>query len=83
MKDEKEVQIAWEIWILINRLNNLLFDHYEEEFSDIWLKEGDEEDLFLQPLESPSSQETRNPDGEETPFAFPALRAQPTTNPRP
>jgi len=53
MKDEKEVQTAWELWNLINRLNDLLFDHYEEEFSDIWLKEGDEEDPFLQPLATP------------------------------
>ncbi len=53
MKDEKQAQTAWEIWILINRLNDLLFDHYEAEFSDIWLKEGDEEDPFLQPLEVP------------------------------
>ena len=55
MKDEKEVQTAWEIWNLINRLNDLLFDHYEEDFSDIWLKEGDEENPFLQPLGVPTS----------------------------
>jgi hypothetical protein len=25
MKTEKEIQTAWEIWILINRLNDLLW----------------------------------------------------------
>ncbi len=53
MKEEKQVQTAWEIWNLSNRLNDLLFDHYEEVFSDIWLKEGDEEDPFLQTLGVP------------------------------
>jgi len=41
MKTQKEIQTAWEIWILINRLNDLLFERYEEEFSDIWLREGE------------------------------------------
>ena len=49
MKTEKEIQTAWEIWNLMNRLNDLLFDRYEEEFSDLWLRE--EADPFLQPLE--------------------------------
>jgi hypothetical protein len=53
MKTEKEIQTAWEIWNLINRLNDLLFDRYEEEFSDIWLREEEGEDSFLQPLEPP------------------------------
>jgi hypothetical protein len=35
MKDEKEIQAAWEIWILINQLNDLLWDRYEEDFPDI------------------------------------------------
>jgi hypothetical protein len=35
MKDEKEIQTAWEIWILINRLNDLLWERYEEDFPDI------------------------------------------------
>jgi len=35
MKDEKEIQTAWEIWILINRLSDLLFERYEEDFPDI------------------------------------------------
>ncbi len=34
MKDEKEIQTAWEIWMLINRLNDLLWERYEEDFPD-------------------------------------------------
>jgi len=48
MKDEKEVQTAWEIWILINRLNDLLFNRYEEDFPDFDLQE--QEDPTLGPL---------------------------------
>jgi hypothetical protein len=48
MKDEKEIQTAWEIWILINRLNDLLFDRYEEEFPNFDLQE--QEDPTLGPL---------------------------------
>ena len=35
MKMEKEIQTAWEIWMLINRLNDLLLERYEEDFPDI------------------------------------------------
>ena len=48
MKTEKEIQTAWEIWILINRLNDLLLERYEEDFPDIDLQE--QEDLCLGPL---------------------------------
>jgi len=48
MKDPKEIQIAWEIWILINRLSDLLWERYEEDFSDIDLQE--QEDPYLGPL---------------------------------
>lgn len=41
MKPEKEIQTAWEIWILINRLNDLLLNRYEEDFPDIDLHEQD------------------------------------------
>ncbi len=41
MKNENEVQMAWEIWILINRLNNLLWNRYEDDFIDIDLQEDD------------------------------------------
>jgi hypothetical protein len=39
MKDEKEIQTAWEIWILIKKLSNLLWNRYEKEFFDIDRKE--------------------------------------------
>ena len=48
MKDEKEIQTAWEIWILINRLNDLLWDRYEKEFPEFDLQE--QEDPCLGPL---------------------------------
>jgi hypothetical protein len=58
MKDEKEIQTAWEIWILINRLNDLLFDRYEEEFPDIWLNE--QEDKFSPTIGLPSLTKTQD-----------------------
>ena len=51
MKDEKEIQTAWEIWILINRLNDLLWNRYEKDFPD--LDRQEEEDKFLRSIESP------------------------------
>ena len=39
MKTEKEIRTAWEIWILINRLNDLLWDRYDDEFIEIDLQE--------------------------------------------
>ena len=35
MKTEKEIQTAGEIWILINRLSDLLSERHEEDFRDI------------------------------------------------
>ena len=35
MKTEKEIQTAWEILNLIERLDQLLWDRYEEDFPDI------------------------------------------------
>jgi len=35
MKTEKEIQIAWQIWYLINQLNDLLLERYEEDFPDL------------------------------------------------
>ncbi len=32
MKPEKEIQTAWEICCLINRLSDLLWERYEENF---------------------------------------------------
>jgi len=39
MKTEKEIQMAWEIWMLINKLNDLLWDRYDHEFIEIHLQE--------------------------------------------
>jgi hypothetical protein len=39
MKTEKEIRTAWKIWILINRLNDLLWDRYDDEFIEIDLQE--------------------------------------------
>jgi hypothetical protein len=49
MKDRKEIQIAFEIWNLTNKLNNLLWDRYEEEFLEIYLKE--EDDKYLRTIQ--------------------------------
>ena len=35
MKTSTEVEIAWEIWHLISRLNDLIWDLYENEFMNI------------------------------------------------
>lgn len=51
MKDQKEIRIALEIWNLINKLSDLLWDRYEEDFLDIYLKE--EEDKYLRTLKAP------------------------------
>jgi hypothetical protein len=48
MKDQKEIQTAWEIWILINRLNDLLWERYEEDFPDI--DPYEQQDPYLGPL---------------------------------
>ena len=41
MKTSTEVEIAWEIWHLISRLNDLIWDLYENEFLNILEKEED------------------------------------------
>jgi len=51
MKDQKEIQIALQIWNLINKLGDLLWDRYDENFLEIYLKE--EEDKFLRAIEPP------------------------------
>ena len=48
MKTKKEIQTAWEIWTLINRLSDLLWEKYEEDFPDFDLQE--QEDPCLGPL---------------------------------
>lgn len=58
MKDQKEIQIALEIWNLINKLSDLLWDRYEEGFLEIYLKE--EEDKFLRAIGHPSLTRTQD-----------------------
>jgi hypothetical protein len=48
MKTEKEIQTAWEIWYLINRLSDLLWERYEENFPDF--DPYEQEDPCLGPL---------------------------------
>jgi hypothetical protein len=48
MKDEKEIQTPWEILNLIGRLNQFLWDRYEDDFIEIDLQEQD--DPCLGPL---------------------------------
>ena len=49
MKDQKEIQIAFEVWNLTNRLNDLLWNRYEEDFLEIYLKE--EDDKYLRTIQ--------------------------------
>jgi hypothetical protein len=35
MKTSTEIEIVWEIWHLISRLNDLIWDLYENEFMNI------------------------------------------------
>lgn len=35
MKTSTEVEIVWEIWHLISRINDLIWDLYENEFMNI------------------------------------------------
>jgi hypothetical protein len=52
MKDQKEIQIAWETLNLIEKLNNLLWNRYEQDFIEIYLRE--EEDKFLSTIAHPN-----------------------------
>lgn len=54
MKDETEVHVAWEIWNLIARLNDLIWDRYEEDFIDIYLSE--EEKKYFNSLQQSAIQ---------------------------
>ena len=42
MKDEKEVRLAWTLWNLIAKLNDLLWDRYEHQFIDFLMKEEEQ-----------------------------------------
>ena len=50
MKDQKEVRIALKIWNLINKLGDLLWNRYEEEFLELYLKE--EDDQYLRTIQN-------------------------------
>jgi len=58
MKDQKEIQTAFEIWNLTNKLNDLLWDRYEEEFLEIYLKE--EDDKYLRTIRNSSLPEAQD-----------------------
>jgi hypothetical protein len=46
MKTSTEIEIMWEIWHLISRLNDLIWDLYENEFMNILeIKEYKKSDL--------------------------------------
>jgi hypothetical protein len=59
MKEEKEIQIAWEILNLINTLNDLLWNRYEDPFLQIYSQEEDEK--FLRTIGLPGGEETDPP----------------------
>ena len=48
MKDEKEIQTAWELLNLIEKLDQLLWDRYEDDFIDI--NPYEQQDPCLGPL---------------------------------
>ena len=39
MKEQAEIETAWQVCNLICKLNDLIWDYYEEGFIDIYLKE--------------------------------------------
>ena len=45
MKELTEPQLAWEIWNILARLNDILWDRYEEEFIEIYLEKQEDEYL--------------------------------------
>ncbi len=45
MKDQNEIRLAWQLWDLASRLNDLLWDRYGDEFIDIHTTE--EADRYL------------------------------------
>ena len=58
MKDQKEIQIALEIWNLINKLGDLLWDRYDKEFLEIYRKE--EDDKYLRTIKDPTPYGTQD-----------------------
>ena len=39
MKDRAEIETAWKVCNLISRLNDLIWDYYEDGFIELYLKE--------------------------------------------
>ena len=62
MKDQKGIQIAFEIWNLTNKLSDLLWDRYEEEFLEIYLKEEDDKFLRTIKYSTPSGAQNKPAD---------------------
>ena len=62
MKDQKEIQIAMEIWNLTNKLSDLLWDRYEEEFLEIYLKEEDDKYLSTIKCSTPPEAQDKQED---------------------
>ena len=58
MKDQKEIQIALQIWNLINKLGDLLWDRYDKEFLDIYRKE--EDDKYLRTIKDSTPSGTQD-----------------------
>ena len=58
MKDQKEIQSAWKIFNLIEKLNHLLWNRYENDFIEIYLRE--EDDKFLRTIGHPSLTNNRD-----------------------
>jgi hypothetical protein len=62
MKDQEEIQIAWEIVNLIEKLSHLLWNRYERELIEIYLTE--EDDKFLRTIAHPGPVKTQDKKGE-------------------
>ena len=43
MKDENEIKIAWKLWHLVEELNDLIWDRYEDEFLQRHLQEQEQQ----------------------------------------
>lgn len=53
MSKEEEIQIAWTIWNLMARLNELIWNRYENEFVERYLKLEEEKYWASQVDEDP------------------------------
>jgi hypothetical protein len=70
---DREALTAWRIFRAIEKLSNLLFDRYHEEFQEFYLEEEEDrerEDFFLRPRLVPAQGETGR-EAEDAPRSFP------------